>query len=248
MKLFDYKNVIDSAPEILSRLPFTLLIALTSYLIALVIAFASALVKIYNVRILKNIVNVYVSVMRSVPLIIMLYLVSYGIPRSVYYFQITYGWFQTNNPALINPSIFAVIAFSLSLAAYLTEDIRTSIQAVGEGQFEAAKSVGMTTTQMIIRIIMPQTMKIAVPMLGNTLVTAVKSTSFLFLVGIKDLISAAKVLGLRKATQMELYIFSAAVYWCICFIIEKTLKVIENRLRKSDRTMAANNTEPAVRA
>ena len=248
MKLFNFQIVIDSAPEILSRLPVTLLIAFVSYFIALVIAFMSALVKIYNVRILKNIVNGYVSVMRSVPIIIMLYLVSYGIPRSIHYFNITYNWFEMKNPNLIDPSVFAIAAFSLSLAAYLTESLRASIQAVGQGQFEAAKSVGMTTTQTVIRIIMPQTMKIAVPMLGNTLITAVKSTSFLFLVGIKDLTSAAKVIGFKKASQMELYIFAAAVYWCICFVIEKILKAVENRLRKSDRTMAANNTGQAVRA
>jgi len=248
MKLFNFQIVIDSAPEILSRLPLTLLIALLSYFIAFVIAFMSALVKIYNVRILKSIVNAYVSVMRSVPIIIMLYLVSYGIPRSIHYFNITYKWFEMKNPNLIDPSVFAIAAFSLSLAAYLTESLRASIQAVGQGQFEAAKSVGMTTTQTIFRIIMPQSMKIAVPMLGNTLLSAVKSTSFLFLVGIKDLTSAAKVIGFRKAAQMELYIFAAIVYWCVCFLIEKVLKAVENRLRKSDRTMAANTIGPAVRA
>jgi L-cystine transport system permease protein len=237
MVLFDFGLVFRNAAGVLSKLPVTLAVAMGSFALGLILALAVAMIKIYKVRYLQKPVNFYISFMRGTPLLVQLYLVTYGIPRTFHYFKVEHGWFGNFNPSLINPLYFALLAFTLYVGAYMTEDIRASIEAVGVGQFEAARSVGMTFFQSSVRIIVPQTLKIAMPVMGNALIGIVKGTSFLYLVGVRDITSMARILGMREGSPFELHVFVGLMYWIFCFVIERLCGYFEKRLKKTDKNI-----------
>jgi His/Glu/Gln/Arg/opine family amino acid ABC transporter permease subunit len=238
MKLFDFAYLFKNIPEVLRHFPVTLEAAAGSFLCGIVVALVAALIKIYKVPYLKRLVDLYVSFMRGTPLLVNLYLVSFGFPRTVHFFKIKYGWFEGFNPSLVNPVYFALFAFTMYIGAYLTEEMRASIEAVGAGQFEAARSVGMTFRQSIRRIILPQAVKIALPMMGNALISVTKGTSFLYLVNVRDITSTARILSTRGGSPFELYVFVGFLYWVLCFTIERLVGYMEKRLKVSEKNMA----------
>jgi L-cystine transport system permease protein len=115
--------------------------------------------------------------------------------------------------------------------------MRASIEAVGVGQFEAARSVGMTFWQTISRIILPQSLKIAMPMMGNALISVIKGTSFLYLVGLRDITSMARIIGLRNGAPFELHAFVGVIYWIFCFGVERLFSYIEKIMKKSGKEL-----------
>lgn len=237
--LLDINYIIESLPSILSRLPVTLMIAVGSMVIGLLIGFAVALIQIYKVPVLRQLSSFYVSFTRGTPLLVQMYLVFYGIPKIVYFLQTSYGLFYGFDVNLISPEVFALLAFSLNLGAYLSETIRSAIESVDRGQFEAAKAIGMSPTQMMLKIILPQALAIAIPNLGNIFIITVKDTSLVFIIGVIDIMGQAKILGSRGLAFFEVYIAVSLVYWVICIIIARLLVVLEKRVRRFERGAVA---------
>jgi L-cystine transport system permease protein len=238
MTLFDFNFFFKSLPAILQRLPVTLIIAVCSFFLAIVLGLVTALIKIYRIRGLKTIAGIYISFIRGTPLLVQLYLVSYGIPKTIHYLQVEHDLFRGVKSALINPLYFAIAAFSVYMGAYLAEAIRSSIEAVGSGQFEAAKSVGMTPWQSMTRIVLPQALSVAIPILGNTFIAAIKGTSFLFTIGVTDMMGQARIIGIKAFSFFEVYVAAAIFYWIICFLFERLFDYLEKWSKRYERTIA----------
>lgn len=150
-KLLDFSYMIESIPAIAKGIPISLAIALVAFFIGLIIGLFVALIKIYRVPVLYQISSLYVSFIRGTPLLVQIFLSYYGIPLVIRYINIRYSlnWDVSFIPAIY----FIYVAFSLNSGAYLSETIRSAIQAVNKGQMEACYSVGMTTSQGLRRII-----------------------------------------------------------------------------------------------
>jgi L-cystine transport system permease protein len=243
MTLFDFGYFLRSLPEIVLRLPVTLGIAVLSFCLSLIIGLVTALVKIYRVRILRNAAELYISFIRGTPLLVQLYIVSYGIPKTVHFLQVEYRLLEGVNSTMINPLYFAITAFSLYMGPYTAEAIRSAIEAVGAGQFEAAKSTGMTTPQALARIIVPQSLGTALPIFGNILIGTIKGTSFLFVIGIKDVMGQARLMGFKSFSYMEVYIAAALIYWAACFLLERVLGRLEKRSRRYEKTLTGGGRQ-----
>lgn len=235
--LFDVTYFLKSFPELFTRLPMTMGIAILAYAIGLAIGLLVALIRIYRIPVLKSISHFYVSFIRGTPLVVQLYIANYGIARIIYYLQTDTHMFANFDANVIKAEYYGLIAFSLNLGAYLSETIRASIEAVDVGQFEAAKSVGMTTRQMMVRIIIPQALKVALPMLDNTLLNTLKDTSLLFTIGIIDLMGAAKIFGARTLKIIEVYIAVSLIYWVICIVVEGIFNIMEKRMKIHDKAI-----------
>lgn len=235
--LFDFNYFLKGFPGLLRRIPMTLGIAVIAFAIGLVIGLIVALVRIYKVPVLKSISRFYVSFIRGTPLVVQLYLANYGIARIIYYLQTNTDMFSNFDANIVKPEYYGLLAFSINLGAYLSETIRASIEAVDIGQFEAAKSIGMTTKQTMMRIIIPQAMKVALPMLNNTMVNTMKDTSLLFTIGIIDLMGEAKIFGARTLKLIEVYIAVSLIYWIICIIMEKVFSALEKRMKSYDKAI-----------
>jgi L-cystine transport system permease protein len=238
-KLLDIGFLIESFPVIISKLPITVGIAVGSMILGLLIGLATALTKIYQVPVLKTISSCYVSFIRGTPLLVQIYLVFYGIPKIIYFFQGEYGWLQGLNVNIIAPEFYALLSFSINLGAYLSETIRSAIQSVDRGQFEAAKAIGMSPTQMMLKIILPQALVVAIPNLGNMFISTIKDTSLVFIIGVIDIMGQAKILGSRGLAFFEVYIAVSIIYWILCIIVERLLVKVEKRARKYERGVSS---------
>lgn len=233
--LLDISFLLESFPAIIARLPITLAIAVGSLILSLVIGVATALIKIYKVPVLKTISTFYVSFVRGTPLLVQLYLVFYGIPKVIYYLQTDYGWLLNLDVNIIAPEVYALLAFSINLGAYLSETIRSAIESVDKGQFEAARAIGMSPTQMMLKIIFPQALAVAIPNLGNMFISTIKDTSLVFIIGVIDIMGQAKILGSRGLAFFEVYIATSIIYWIVCIVVERLLVMIEKRARRYER-------------
>jgi His/Glu/Gln/Arg/opine family amino acid ABC transporter permease subunit len=235
-KIFDPLFMFQSAPEILTALPVTLFLAFAAGGIGLIIAFAVALVRYFNVRILSDLCKVYVSYIRGTPALVQIMLVYFGIPLLLRALNEYLGTsFNVNG---VPRMVFAIVALSFNAGAYMSETIRGALLAVDVGQLEAAYSVNMSVKQALVRIVIPQAFGIAIPPLANTLVSLIKETSLVFTISIIDLMARARIVGARGYRFFEIYVVVSIIYWIICAGISRLLGMAEKRARKYERSAA----------
>lgn len=232
MELFDIRYFFECFPQIVTSLPVTLFAAIVSFGIGVLLGLITAIIKIYKIPVFRQIAGIYISAIRGTPLLVQLYIVCYGIPKIIYFCQIEYGAFSSIDINVIPKMFYALFAFSVNIGAYLAEAIRSSIEAIDKGQYESAYSLGMTRFQTMTRIIIPQAFTIAIPNLGNNLISTIKDTSFIFMIGIVDVMGKAKIIGARSLSYFEVYIAVALIYWGICFLLERILALIEKRSKR----------------
>jgi His/Glu/Gln/Arg/opine family amino acid ABC transporter permease subunit len=231
--ILDFSYMIESVPAIAKGIPISLSIALIAFIFGMGIGLAGALVKIYNIPLLKQIFGVYVSFIRGTPLLVQIFLSYYGIPLIIRQFNYLYG--TDINIAFIPAIYFIYVAFALNAGAYLTETIRSAILSVEKGQVEASYSVGMTTFQSLKRIILPQALKVGLPNIGNHFIALLKDTSLAFAASVPEIIGMAKIIAGRTSQFFEVYIVAALLYWIICIVLERIMNLFEMRLRKSEK-------------
>jgi len=232
MKFFDFAYFARSLPQLLSKLNITLSVALISYALSLILGLLTAIVKIYKVPILNRLASAYISIIRGTPVIVQLFIVCFGVPKIIYYLKLKYGIFLSFNMNSIAPVYYAVLALSLNFGAYMAESIRATIEAVGIGQAEAALSVGMTYRQAMLRIIIPQAVVIAMPTVENGLINAIIESSFVFAVGVVDVMGEAAIIGAREMAYIEVYVAAAVIYFAICRLFEYGFTYAEKKMRK----------------
>lgn len=203
--------------SILTALPMTVYLLVYSMIFGLIIGFFLALAQLKGGKVLATIAHGYISLMRGIPSLALIFLLYMGLPQAV--------------PVLANwpRSTFIVIAMTLISSANLGEMMRSSYLAVDKGQTEAAFAVGMTGAQALRRIVLPQAVAVAVPNFGNNLIAIFKETSLAFSIGLLDLMGRAQAISQASygATRLEVYLAVALVYWAICLIIQLATTLIE---------------------
>ena len=141
-KLFDVSLVFSSIPELLTKLPITLELAVVSMLIGLGLGLVMAIIKMKKIRVLTQITNLLISLLRGTPVIVQLYVAFFGIPMM---FKAINQQFGTNLAvANISGFVYAMIALGLNQSGFMAEIIRSALQSVDPGQIEAAHALGMT--------------------------------------------------------------------------------------------------------
>lgn len=235
MAQFSLSYAIEKFPEMLSAVPMTLLVAVVSILIGLILGLGLALCKIYKVFLLNRIAIVFVSFMRGTPALVQIYVIFYGIPALIEFLNTRFGW--RLNPLGTPPIVYAFIAFSLNSAAYQSEIIRSALLSVDVGQMEAAHSIGMNASQSFWRIIIPQALVVAIPNFGNNFIGLIKATSLAFSVKVMEIMAVAKIIGGDGYRYLEMYLDASLIYWVICFFFERIFALAEKTLSKHERKM-----------
>ena len=131
-----------------------------------------------------------------------------------------------NVPAIL----YAFVALAINESAFNAEIIRAALQSVGEGQIEAATALGMNYFQTLVRIIFPEAITVALPSLGNSLISVIKGTSLAFTCAVVEMTAQGKLIGGRTYRYFEVYVSLAIIYWVITIIIERGLGFIEKKL------------------
>lgn len=198
----------------------TIPLTLISFIIGLILAVLTALARISNIKFLQIIARIYVSIIRGTPLLVQLFIIFYGLP---------------NLGVTLNPFPSAVIGFSLSVGAYASEIIRAAILSTPKGQWEAAYSIGMSYSQALRRIILPQAARVSVPPLSNTFISLVKDTSLASLVLVTEMFRRAQEIASQNYEFLLVYSEAALLYWIICFFLSIIQQFLEKRM---DRHLA----------
>jgi polar amino acid transport system permease protein len=233
IQIFDPSVMVSSFPYILSKLPVTLELTVVSVVAGLLIGFLLALVKINKTPILAQVCAFFVSFMRGTPQLVQLFLVYYGLPLVMK--EVNMAWGTDINLNKIPALVYAFVAFSLNEAAYFSETIRSAILSVDVKEIEAAKSVGMTGTQTMLRITLPEAITVAIPNIGNSIISLLKGTSLAFTITIMDVMGAAKAVAGSNLRYFEVYIVVSSIYWVCCLIIEQLVKLIEKKTSVLER-------------
>jgi len=228
--MINFQFIITSFPKIIGAIPVTLLMAFVSAIIGWILGLGIALVRKYKIPIISQICAVFVSFMRGVPMVILLYISYYALPIILYNYGTGIGLKIDIN--LLPAIVYAIITLTLGQAAYASEILRSALAAIDEAQMEAAYSVGMTKKQGLQRIVFPQALVIAVPNLGGLFLELVKGTSLAYYVGVYEITATANLLAMPAYNFIEAYIITTVLYEVISFIFNFSFRKFENRLRK----------------
>ncbi|GAB6167671.1 hypothetical protein JCM1393_01310 [Clostridium carnis] len=204
--------------NVLNGLKTTLSLSVISMVIGLIIGIIIALVRFYNMKGLKQLVEIYISFLRGTPLLVQLFLLYFGLPQLV--------------PALkgITAYIAAMIGLALNASAYIAEALRGALEAIDKGQMEAALSVGMTRDQAMRRIVMPQVFRISLPSLGNIFIDNIKGSSLAFTLGVTEILARAQMSAAASYKFFQSYIVVAIVYWITISFFNFLQKRIERKI------------------
>ena len=237
-KLFDVSLVFTSIPELLKKLPITLELALSAMLLGLALGLVMAIIKMKKIKILTQITNLLISLLRGTPVIVQLYVAFFGIPM---FFQAINQKFGTDLAVAKIPGFaYAMVALGLNQAGFMAEIIRSALQSVDNGQIEAAHALGMTYAQALRRIILPEAIEVALPTLGNSLISIIKGTSLAFTCAVVEITAQGQIIGGKSYRFFEVYVSLAIIYWVITLIIEQLIRVIENKIRIPDQVELVN--------
>lgn len=218
---FQLNFVIELIPKILKYFHVTMEIAILSLVISLIISVFLAAFMYYKVKVLAPLTKIYISFFRGTPLIAQLYFMYFGV-------------FQTI-PLLrdFDPLMSSVIALSLNTAAFMAELVRGSIMSVEKGQFEACASIGMNNVQAMIRIVIPQAARTAIPGLWSNFMGLIKGTSLAFTIGVTEMMSRATLESSATYRFFECYAAVIVIYWAIDVILGFGQKYIEKKLNEA---------------
>ena len=212
--------------RVVEGLQNTLLIAVTSLIVGIVIGTIIATVRVIPKyrrlpRVLNGICSFYVALFRGTPMVVQL-LVGYYVILPI---------IGVN----MNGVQISMIVFGLNSGAYISEIMRSGIQSVDIGQMEAGRAVGLSFGTSMTKIVIPQAVKNILPTLGNEFITLVKETSVVSFVAASDLYVAFNYIGSNSYDFMVPYLVMAAIYIVLVLVISLLVKLLERSLRKSDR-------------
>ncbi len=221
-KLYKTFIVDDNYMQLVKGFGNTLLITLCALLIGVVIGSVIAIAKYYaegnkKLKPVNFICDLYTTVIRGIPVTVLLL---------IFYFVII----VSDTEGIMT----AIIAFGINSGAYMAELIRSGINAVDKGQMEAARSLGMSKSQAMRKIIFPQAIKNILPAIGNECIALLKETSVAGYVTVVDLTRAANLIRTNTNDAINPLILLALVYLALVVIMTKLLSILEKRLRKSD--------------
>ena len=215
------KLLLKYGMNFLNGLGTTLLIALISVAIGCVIGAFVAIMRLSRSKVLNSIATVYTEIIRDTPLLLQLYFFYFLLPDLL--------------PAL-KLSKFTCIAVALifNSGAYMSEVFRSGIQSIDRGQTEAARSLGLSASQTMIRIILPQAFKNVLPAMCNEFVAITKETSLASTFYVGDLMTQYQTISGKTYMVIEPLIIIGVIYFVVTFTMSKLIAVLERRLKTDD--------------
>lgn len=207
------ETIISLIPSMLDGLTVTLEVFIITLALSIPLGIVIALGRLSKNKTLKTFMQTYILVMRGTPLLLQLIFIFFGLPL----IGIVFDRFTT-----------VIIAFSLNYAAYFGEIFRAGIQSIDKGQYEAAEVLGLSKSQAFKRIILPQMTKKVLPPVSNEVITLVKDSALVYVVGLDDMLRVAKIASNTSASLLPL-VFVCILYLLLTAILTNIFKRLENR-------------------
>jgi amine acid ABC transporter, permease protein, 3-TM region, His/Glu/Gln/Arg/opine family len=204
-------------PMALAMIKVTLPLTAISFSLGLLIAILTAIARIANIKILKQLSEFYIWIFRGTPLLVQLFIVYFGLPIV----GVTLDVWSA-----------AIITFSLNIGAYASEAVRAAVLSVPKGQWEAATALGMSYTQILRRIIAPQAARISLPPLSNIFISTLKDTSLAASITMVDMFMVAQRIAARTFDPLTLYVLAALFYLIVCTFLTFLQARLEKRFSR----------------
>lgn len=256
IKLSNFSKVAPYAELFWQGLLVTVLLSLFTVVIGFCLALILALMRMSNVRPfrfleidkeghkreggalaaisrfnpLNFIATAYVEILRSTPVLVQLFIIYFGVfsiielPNFQLFGFIKFGRFFPG-----------VVALGMNSGAYLCEIIRAGIQSIDGGQTEAARSLGLSQTQNLRYIILPQALKNILPAIANEFVVIIKESAVTYTIGVQDIMSAVNAVKGATFVIIEPLLVATAIYFCLCFPTSKLIAYFERRMSHGDK-------------
>ncbi|AMD96873.1 amino acid ABC transporter permease [Streptococcus sp. oral taxon 431] len=209
--------------QLLSGLGITLSLALISFAIAIVIGIIFGMFSVSPYKSLRLISEIFVDVIRGIPLMILAAFIFWGIPNFIESL--------TGQQSPINDFVAGTIALSLNSAAYIAEIVRGGIKAVPIGQMEASRSLGISYSKTMRKIVLPQATKLMLPNFVNQFVIALKDTTIVSAIGLVELFQTGKIIIARNYQSFKMYAILAVFYLVIITLLTRLAKRLEKRIQ-----------------
>lgn len=203
-------------PDLLKGAGMTLLLTFEGLVAGFVLGLASALARSYGNKFWRGLAVGYIELFRGTPLLMQLFLLYYGLPG----LGIT-----------LSREWAAFLALGLNSGAYQAEYLRGSILAIGDGQMMAGRAIGLSKWSAVFNIILPQSLRLAIPAWANEPVSLLKSTSVVFLIAVPELMARAKTIASKTYDPIGSYFAVAIVYLILVFVVDFAMKRLEQYAR-----------------
>ena len=214
---FEWGAVWKSLPLLLEGAGLTVAISSAAMLLAVVLGMAAALVS-QRQGLSRALVSGYVELFRNTPLLLQIFIVYFALPQV---------------GIKLSPFLSGLSALVLYAAAYNTEILRSGVEAVPHGQVEAARSIGLTEVQTLRHVVVPQALRIALPALGNNLVSLVKNSSLVSTIGMVELMFVANDISFNTFRTFETYGAATVLYVVLVLALTQSLRLAERALSRS---------------
>ena len=256
IQLSNFSKIVPYAQMFEQGVVVTILLSLFTVLIGFVLALVLALMRMSNVRPFRSLgldkdghlrdggflvtlskfnplsflATAYVEILRSTPVIVQVMIIYYGVfgiidlPRFTVFGFIKFERFFPG-----------VVALGMNSGAYLCEIIRSGLQSIDGGQTEAARSLGLTQTQNMRYIILPQAIKNILPAIANEFVVIIKESAITYTIGVQDIMSAVQQVKGATFVIIEPLLVATAIYFCLCFPTSKVIAYFERRMSRGDK-------------
>jgi len=220
----DFAGTIQGSWQLLMQgLLMTVVVSVIAIVVGIIIGFSSCLMTLSRILPLRWLAQAYVWVIRGTPMIVQALFFYLGVPQLVRLFISDFT---------LTPYMAACITLSLNAGAYLSEIFRGGINAVDAGQIEAARSLGMSQVRTMMRIILPQAIRITIPSLVNQFIITIKDSSILSVIGLAEIVNRAKVYVGATYRFFETYLLVAGYYLVIISILMVAAQHLERRLNR----------------
>lgn len=200
---------------IASGTAYTLAVTLVSLPLGLIIGLIFALLHVYGGKVLTRILTVYSTVMRGIPQIVLLFIL----------------YFIMSGTINLSPFWAGSISLGFVSSAYQMEIIRGAILSVSGDQMMAARAIGMSREQAITNIILPQTLRLAIPPWSNEAAIVIKDSSLVYALGVPEILRRAQLISASTGEPFLAYITAALIYFMLVFITSRLLDQLEKRMR-----------------
>lgn len=210
------------SPLLFEGLRITIAVTILSLLLAFFLGLGTCFMAISKRAPLRWIAKIYVGLIRGTPLLVQVFYVYFAIPQLM----------QLNGfDVRLTPFIAGTITLTLNAGAYLSEIFRGAIQAVNTGQMEAARSLGLSHSQAMSKVVLPQALRICLPSLVNQFIITLKDSSIISVIGLADIMYQAKIYVGRSMESFATYTWVALFYLVVITLLAYVAKIVERKVK-----------------
>jgi polar amino acid transport system permease protein len=211
--------MLDKLPYLLQGSIMTIQLTFITLILGTLLGIILALCKISKNIVIKSVAGLYIWIFRGTPMILQIFFFYNALPA-------------ISENLVLSPFTAAVLGLSLNCAAYMAEIIRGGIISIEKGQFEASKALGFTYFQTMIKIILPQTIRVIIPSVGNEFITMLKDTSLVSTIAMVELMRSATQIGSTTFKVAEMLLAAGLLYLIMTTVFTSVFSSLEKKLAK----------------